>query len=365
MTAEKKYYPQLDAIRGMSFLAVFFFHAYKPEFGASLFQQILFFIYSKLTLSIDVFFVLSAFLLTLLGINEFQKNGRFSFKNYFIRRALRIWPLYYLLMFLSFVIIKMFAQHLGEQVTFPPASWYLFFVSNYYSIGHVFFLQLLWTLSVEEQFYLIWGFCLLLFQKNLKIVMAVFVSISIVFNFWGAVQNKSIYFHTLTYLFDMMAGAYAAYCVNKNNHISQWTLKLIGFKSLLFYFFLPIFFFFCYFIDKSLTGQLNNVFTVVMRFGFIIYCCLVIIDQMINPKKVLNFSKRAFLVYIGKISYGLYCFHGFVITFCGLILKKYQIEIPSFLWALILLLITIFIASISYRFFEKPFLNLKEKLARG
>ncbi len=364
MQQEKKYYPQLDAIRGLSFLAVFFFHAYKPTFGFSVLENLLFFIYRNLTLSIDIFFVLSAFLLTFLGIKEYEKYGRFSFKNYFIRRALRIWPLYYLLMFISFIVLKGISEYTNQQLSLPPAAWYLFFVSNYYNVGHVFFLQLLWTLSVEEQFYLIWGLCLFLFQKSLKIVIAIFILISIIFNLWAALQNKSIYFHTVTYLFDMMCGAYAAYCVHKNNRVANFVLYLSGIKSLLFYLFLPVFFTSCFFIDRLLIAQANNVFAVIMRFVFIIYCCLVIIDQMINSKKIFDFSKRPFLVYTGKISYGLYCYHGFIITFCGLILQKYKIEIPSLLWAIILLLVTIFLASISYRFFEKPFLNLKERLAR-
>jgi peptidoglycan/LPS O-acetylase OafA/YrhL len=363
METEKKYYPQLDAIRGLSFLAVFFFHAYKPNLTHTLFSRIISFFYNNLTLSIDVFFVLSAFLLTLLGIKEHEKKGSFSFKNYFIRRALRIWPLYYLLMFLSFVFIRMVAQRTGQQITLPPSSWYLFFVANYYTIGHVFFLQVLWTLSVEEQFYLIWGVCLRFLQKRLKVVILLFAIISISFNAWGAFQKEGIYFHTLTYLFDMMAGAYAAYCIQTNNNLLLLMQKLKGFKSVLFFLFLPLFFVLSFFIDGQLTGAYNNLFYAFTRFVFVIYCTLVIIDQMVNPSSILKLSKSVFLVYTGKISYGLYCLHGFVITFCGLILQKYSIEIPSILRVTVLLLITFILATMSYYLIEKPFLRLKNKWA--
>ncbi|MBL0144568.1 MAG: acyltransferase [Chitinophagaceae bacterium] len=162
----KYYYPQLDAIRGIGIVCIFFYHAYKPHFGQSLIAQISTFFYSNLYLSIDLFFVLSSFLITFLAFNEVEKNGNFSFKNYFIRRALRIWPLYYLLMLVSFVFIRLLANQMGETITLPPAAWYLFFVSNFYSEGHVFFLQQLWTLSVEEQFYIVWGLSLLFFTKK-------------------------------------------------------------------------------------------------------------------------------------------------------------------------------------------------------
>ena len=86
----KYYFPQLDSIRGLSFLAVFFFHAFHPHFGTRFFGRMLQYFYNNLDLSIDVFFILSSFLLTWLGINEYRTKGNFSFVNYFIRRALRI-----------------------------------------------------------------------------------------------------------------------------------------------------------------------------------------------------------------------------------------------------------------------------------
>ncbi len=364
MMKQKKYFPQLDAIRGLSFLCVFFFHAYKPILGNSVIEKILAYVYSNLTLSIDVFFVLSSFLLTFLGISEYQKYGKFSFKNYFIRRALRIWPLYYLLMFFSFVILKKIALYSGLQLTLPPSGWYLFFIANYYSIGHVFFLQVLWTLSVEEQFYLVWGICLTLFQKKLKTVILLFILVSVIFNLWGGIQNLSIYFHTLTYLFDMMAGAYAALCVYNKSNIVKVLQRLSGLKSVLFYLILIPFFIGCYFISGSLNEILNNIFSVMMRFAFIIYCCLVIIDQMVNEQRIFDFAKNRIIVYTGKISYGLYCFHGFVISICGIVIQKYKIEIPSVFLLFILLIITFIVASLSYYIIEKPFLKLKGKLAR-
>ncbi len=365
MYTDKKYYPQLDAIRGLSFLAVFTFHAYKPSFGISIFQQFLYFVHHNLPLSIDVFFVLSAFLLTLLGLKEYKKNGNFSFKNYFIRRALRIWPLYYLLMFLTFVVIKIIAVKMGQQITLPLPYWYLFFISNYCNTPHVYFLKFLWTLSVEEQFYLLWGLCLLLFQKNLKAVMIVFTAVSIVFNIWGAATNQHIYTNTITYIFDMMAGAYAAYCLHQNNGVINWIKRFSSkYNAMFMYGFLLPFFLIYFIADSKLVGVANNLFSVLMRFIFIIYTCCIILDQMVNCRKRLSLSNNNFLIYTGKISYGLYCFHGFVLSFVDIFMQKMSWHLPSILYAIILLAVTFLIASLSYRFIEKPFLQLKDKLRR-
>ncbi len=364
MIEEKKYYPQLDTIRGAFFLMVFLFHAYKPKFGDTFFQKIAAYYYSNIPLTMDMFFVLSAFLLSLLGFREYAKNGFFSFKNYFVRRALRIWPLYFLIMFLSFVVIRIIAKNFDEQLSLPPWQWYVFFISNYYKADHVFFLRMLWSLSVEEQFYLVWGICLLLFQKKIKIVILVFSIASIIFITNAALQNKPVFFHTITYLVDMMAGAYAAYCVHKQNYLSKITSKIVGVYSLFFYCFLPILFFCSYFIDKNLYGIYNNLFAELLRLIFVAYSSIVIIDQIENENRIIDFSKSKFLVYTGKISYGLYCFHGFVITFISLLYVKLKINIPPFWLAFIMLCITFCIASLSYKFIEKPFLKLKGKLTK-
>ena len=350
MIEQKKYFPQLDSIRGISFLVVFFYHAVKPTFGHSWIERFLAFLYSYMPLSIDVFFILSAFLLTFLGMTEYEKKGKFSFRNYFIRRALRIWPLYYLLMIFSFGILKIVQLYTGQQITLPPAEWYLFFVSNFYLPDHVFFLRLLWTLSVEEQFYLVWGICMLIFQKNLKWIMFIFSIISIIFIVIQTLRGVGIYLHTLSYVVDMMAGAFAAFSIKKHNGIVKFFQSVSKKQGYLFYTFLPILFTFYFFIDKASTGISKQLISELVRFIFIIYCSLIIIDQMVNSKPVINLSNKKLLVYTGKISYGLYCFHGFVISFGILLLKKTELILPNIVSGFIFLLLTFLLATFSYYF---------------
>ena len=310
-------------------------------------------------LSIDVFFILSSFLLTLLGVNEYKKNGNFSFKNYFIRRALRIWPLYFLIMFFSFVVLKLVKAYTGQQITLPPAGWYLFFISNFYLSSHVFFLRLLWTLSVEEQFYLIWGLCLLLFQKHLSWVISLLSLISILFIFVATANKIGIYFNTLTYIIDMMAGAYAAFCITQNNALVNYIKHLNKNKIYWYYISMPVLFVLYYFTDNAATELFKEFLPEIFRLFFIAYVSLVIIEQMVNVSSGLNLSKNKLLIYTGKISYGLYCIHGMVISFGIMALKKMSFKLPGLIEAFILLLITFALASISYVVIEKPFLKLK------
>ena len=362
MKENKTYYPQLDSIRGISFLIVFFYHSFKPTWNDSLVDKFLQFTFNAMPLSIDVFFILSAFLLTFLGINEYKKTGKFSFNNYFIRRALRIWPLYFLIMFFSFVILKIFKNYSGYQISLPPAGWYLLFVSNFYLPDHVFFLRLLWTLSVEEQFYLLWGFCLLLFQKYLKIVILILAAISLGFIIIQTINKIGIYFHTLTYIIDMMVGAFAAYSIKKNNRIAATIKTFSSQEEIIFYLSFPILFFGFFLVSSIVSEVVYNLFAEVIRVCFIIYCSVIIIIQMVTKKRKFDLSNYSFLIYTGKISYGLYCFHGIIISFGSILLKKMHLNLPSILTTVVFLITTFLVASLSYRLIEKPFLKLKYRL---
>lgn len=366
MSSRHKYYfPQLDSIRGLSFLAVYFFHAFHPQFGSGFLGRMLDFFYQNLVLSIDVFFILSAFLLTWLGINEYKAKGNFSFINYFIRRALRIWPLYFLLMLFAFVLMPYASAYFNVPVTLPPAYYYLFFISNFYLEGHVYFLRFLWTLSVEEQFYLFWGICLLLFQKRLMACVVVLTAISLCYTVYAVFNKIHHDFNTLTYLFDFAVGILAAILMHRENRITAFFKNISRRNDWIFFLSLPLFFIlnFCffYFSPESYAPW----FDLLGRYIFIIFTGLLIIEQMVNENSLLKLKSQRFLIYTGKISYGLYCFHGIVLTFGLVILQKLNITIPVVVRAVLFLAINYIVSAISYRFIEKPFLKLKNRVRRA
>lgn len=360
----KYYFPQLDSIRGLSFLAVYFVHAYHPDFGTGFFKEMLQYLYNNLALSIDVFFILSSFLLTWLGMNEYKVKGNFSFVNYFIRRALRIWPLYILLMIFSFIIVPYAAAYFQVPVTLPPAYYYLFFISNFYLEGHVYFLRFLWTLSVEEQFYLLWGVCLLLFQKRILTCVILLAGVSIAYTIYAAKTNADGYYNTLIYLFDFAVGILAALLLHKDGYIVVIFKKMTTVKNILFLLLLPLLFIIMFCVNYFSANFFGLWTDIIMRYIFIIYTGFFIIDQMVSEKAVLKLKKQRFLIYTGKISYGLYCFHGIVLTFGLVLLQRAEINAPAFLRTVLFLVANYSIAALSYQFVEKPFLKLKDRMRR-
>ena len=361
---QKYYFPQLDAIRGLSVLGIYFFHAWHPVFGSTVWGRMFQYCYDDLFFSLDVFFVLSSFLLTWLGINEYKANGNFSFINYFIRRALRIWPLYYLLMIFSFMVLPYASSALHVPVSLPPASYYVFFVSNFYLEGHVYFLRFLWTLSVEEQFYMLWGVCLLLFQRQILLLGLLFIVVSAVYTFYAIEHHIFHDFHTLTYLFDFAIGILAALLLHRREKLTRFFENMSNGRSFLFFMLLPAMFILIFLITNNSPISYGPWLDLLLRYLFVMYTGLLILQQMVNTHTILRLARFRFLVYTGKISYGLYCFHGIVLTFGILVLQRLHISIPAFIQALLLLLVNFVISSASYRFVERPFLTLKDKLRR-
>ena len=356
-----KYFPQLDAIRGFFFLLVFLYHAWHPVFTAGHFANIFHAFYEKIYLSMDVFFVLSSFLLTWLGINEYKKTGSFSIRKYFMRRVLRIWPLYYSIMLFAFVLLPFLSQRMGVGVTLPPASWYLLFISNFYEGEHVYFLRFLWSLSVEEQFYLLLGTCLFLFQKHLRIVFGLIMLAGIVFNLWAIFTQHAFYFHTLTYFFDFAAGAFLAWLIAYSSRFRSFFEQFTRTHSFLLYASFILIAALTFIGHSQMQKGLSlDIAELIIRFGFIVFITLILAEQVLNVSTILPIGKNRFLAYTGKISYGLYCFHGIVLTFGTILLERIHVQ-TSLFTILGLFAVNYMISFLSFKYLEKPFLQLKER----
>ncbi len=351
-------------MRGISFIAIFLFHAVRLPARGFFLSGFINYLYENLPLGLEVFFVLSSFLLTSLGLNEYKKRGTFSFKNYFTRRILRIWPLYYFILLLAFVVFPFIARRYGFSISLPDPLYYIFFISNFYTLDHIFFLRFLWTISVEEQFYLLWGISLRFFYKKLRLVIGLLFLTSIAFSSCAIIMHWSHYFNTLTYLFDFGIGALAALAVFNNSRLIRWIKNMSRSTTAFFYSYLIFHFIIFYFLDKSTDGLVNNFAALLSRYLFIIYTALFMIEQVINNRRTKTFEQNRFLIFTGKLSYGLYCYHGISITFINLLLQHFKINVMNWLLVIIYFTVNYFIATISYRYLELPFLRLKNRWRR-
>jgi peptidoglycan/LPS O-acetylase OafA/YrhL len=367
----------LDVLRFVAAFAVVIFHVGRDvhdwfaQYKVHSWFQYVTKITDKGALGVNFFFVLSGFLITYLMLWELKSSGGFSYKNFLIRRTLRIWPLYFLIVVLGFFIFPLIIQ---DYSTEHNLSWYLFFLSNFDEIrvgafDSINFLTSPWSIAVEEQFYVVWGLLGLFFfglmkpnKVYLKYAVYVLLCVSLIFRWTHWDDARVLYYHTLSVMPDLLFGCLLAVYWDKNPTFFDGIKQVPKTKIMLIY---ALGFVMILLKNVIFAGSL----VIVERYAIAFFFCFVIVDQIQNERRIswVGFQKSALT--LGKISYGIYMFHLVVMYLIkDYILIDYfeskEILDANFIWlpmayAFIALASTIAISWLSYRFFEKPFLKLK------
>ncbi|MGP8214773.1 MAG: acyltransferase family protein [Bacteroidia bacterium] len=347
--------PQIEGLRFVAVLGVMIFHWVATDFSNS-------FIFSNIPFGtgVNLFFVISGFLITFIllkkkdDIHEKKISFAEGLKNFYIKRTLRIFPVYYLLIIglciFSYSTIKDFLAYMLTYTT----NWYIVFKNAY--IGSE---TPLWSLAVEEQFYLIWPFFIFIIPK--KWILH-FISFSIIVGvlskiYFGCFTPYGLGVNAATFsCFDSLGlGALIAYIQMKRILPFKTGLyKLCLVVSVIAYILL---FINPGYLNPGLKSLLSNFATSVVFFF------IVIIAANNGFKRGFKFfleSKSA--QYLGRISYGLYLYHSFAMEiYCnsGLIVYFKNLRGDADLFIMFFLL-TVILATISWYLIEKPLLSLKQ-----
>ncbi len=382
MIIEKKpdgiYFPNLDGLRCISFLMVFLHHTVVYDFNAFNIKGT--FLKRILTTvgyggsGVSIFFVLSGFLITYLLLQEKKTKGKINIPFFYIRRGLRIWPLYYLVIIFSVSIFPIIKSHFGNQLNLgiTPVYYYTF-LSNFDVIhakncsdtGGQLMSTVSWSVGIEEQFYLVWPLLFALIPRKFYLyIFSVIILLSIYFRFLHGNDNTVLYFHTFSVSIDLAIGGLAAFMIFyetikiklffiKLNKITIFGVYLLGFFWLLYG-------------DHHLSGQPLYALAHVVSTLFFVFMLL---EQNFADNSFFKFSNSRLLTFWGKYTYGLYLLHSIVLYFLNIIIwKVLKFENPSGFSAslfrtIIGLPLSCCIAYFSYEYFEKRFLNLKEKFS--
>lgn len=364
------FFPNLDGLRFFCFLSVFLFHGFyssNPEItnsAAHLFIKTKLFVNGNL--GVNFFFVLSGFLITYLLIEERSLQGKIDIPKFWLRRVLRIWPLYFFCVFFGFVIFPILKSYFGQtpNETAHPI-YYLTFLNNFDFIKtgppDASVLGVLWSIAIEEQFYFVWPLLLMVVPE--KHYPKLFLLILVISWTFRAVNHNYILneYHTLSCMGDLTIGALGAYFCR----IERWKLKIEnwskGFILLIYFSFFIVFFF-----RRQIFFQ-HPIIEIFERSFIAIIILFIILEQNFAKYSFFKLSRLTVISKLGTISYGLYCLHfiGILIT----INLSRKLHLNTSLWSIVLietpmaLLLTILISKFSYAYVERPFLRLKEKFA--
>ena len=362
-----KYFKELNSLRFIGFIGIFFGHVFfsnSPEIiNSKLYATV--FNYGKILgfISIDSFFVLSSFLITWKALEEIKFTNKFQFKNFLIRRSLRIWPLYFFIVFIGFLLEYLKSHYFFESEKLPSIWNFVLFILNYDIIENgynfLFFMVFMWSISVEEQFYILWAITIKWFNKYLFGISFLIIFISLYFRIYFINDSLSLNFHTASALGNFGIGALTAILVFKHQYFLD-KLKSLSRNKILFIY-VTIF---SFFILMPVLLE-NDFFIVIQRVLFSIFFSFIILEQTYCENSIVKVSRIKYFNFFGKISYGLYCYHGIMITVV-LQLNKLFMEsliISLVLYPLLILVSTLLVSYVSYRFYESKFLKLKYKFS--
>lgn len=367
---EKKiFFPNLDAIRFICFFLVFMVHSFVTDRADIMSNPFHKFIKEDLFLSgglgVNMFFVLSGFLITYLLIKEKELSGTINIKNFYIRRVLRIWPLYFFCVFFGFVLFPIFKSAFGEvpNETAHPI-YYLFFASNFDLIKHGLadssILNILWSVSIEEQFYLFWPLIVFFVSpKKLPLVVLLILLLSTLFRIYYF-SNPAYEGHTFAAATDLAAGCLLA-CIAARKGKLSFQIAKIGKAGYISAHIICIILFFLYHkVEVPHFEFINRIFFA-LSFAFVLYL------QCFSSITVFAAGKLKLLSKLGIYTYGLYCLHSIAILAVTKTLNKflpgYNIYTMFLLEFPLTILLSVFMAKISFKYFESYFLKLKNKFA--
>jgi peptidoglycan/LPS O-acetylase OafA/YrhL len=332
---------QLDGIRGAAILLVII-HNQSGEFPSLHLQRL----FANGWMGVDLFFVLSGFLITGILVDTKQSEG--YFKNFYARRCLRIWPLYYSLIFFMFVVIPFLRPSEAHAVFERSSPWWAYplFLQNFLipipseAIGP---LGVTWSLAIEEQFYLVWPLVLRYcsYAQVRRIAISV-LCLSPVLRFYLSFHDVNLYSNPFCRLDGLMAGALLAVVVRSDNFLPS---KFIGVAWISLFIAAPL-----AFLTEALGAR-----WIVFSLTMVASASFVYLALFSRQEWLQRALTNRFMVYTGTISYGLYLLHK--IPFDAA--KEFLVDQYPLLLMPTLLVASYGAAALSWHLLEKPCLRLK------
>jgi peptidoglycan/LPS O-acetylase OafA/YrhL len=338
--------PQLDSVRGLAVLLVLIHNTDTDLYTG--------FVARNGWMGVDLFFVLSGFLIT--GILLDTKNAEGYFRNFYARRCLRIWPLYYCALLFMFVVVPLVRPSEAHQI-FEPRSmpWWSYFVylQNFLvpSITRATgLLAVTWSLAVEEQFYLVWPlvvrFCS---RKTLGRITVAVICLDPALRFLLVQRGFNVYPNSFCRLDGLMWGALLALLFRAETFRRERYVPIAGTALLIA---APL---------AILTA--DRILWAVYSFTALASVSFVYLAMSSKNKWLQRVLSNRFLIYSGVISYGIYLLEKIPID----AVKSLHLSAHPLIVLAVTGAITFLMATLSWNLLEKPALRLKRffEIERG
>ena len=362
------YLPGLDGLRAIAVIAVVLYHGQDLTGTASFLKP------QGGFLGVEMFFVISGFLITALLLSEHESSGRIDLKDFWIRRARRLLPALYLLLAGTMVLAALFANDAIDKIRSEILG-ALFYVSNWLLIasdesyfdatGRPSMFRHLWSLAIEEQFYLLWPILvagsLRLGGRRLLMTLTLAgtaASTAILWRLFDGVEQygdvTSVYYRTDTRAAALLVGATLALVWRRPNSesswkpvgVTRWLVDAVGAAALVLVVFMNYFF-----TDRVIEWES---YTRLYHGGFLALsaCTMIVIAAVSVPGSRLGWALgNPLMRWVGTRSYGIYLWHWPVFQ---LTRPRVDVDIDGYPLLLIRLALTVCLVELSYRLIEAP-----------
>ena len=375
-SSKSVYFPNLNGIRFIAAFLVVVSHVgqFKPYFGYPDWP----FEFTKILgrLGVLLFFALSGFLITYLLLTEEKNFKTISIKDFYIRRVLRIWPLYFFVVVMALLVLPHFLVVPGfeKEVIYTNFGWKaLLYFTFFANMGDAFFTMIpfasqAWSIGTEEQFYLIWPVLMSKIKKNrIALMFSVVVIYVIGFAFLhthysdflarkvdpqlATSETYKFYLQKFWWLFNidcMAIGGFFAICLHTGNRflklfLNKWVFYAVLIGTI------------CMIGAGIIVPYVHNE-VYAFLFG------IIILNFAANKEIGISLENKV-LHYLGKISYGIYMYHILAVVICIKVLIYFNM-VKDWLLIPLALGMAVLMAAISYEFFESRFIRRKKKFSK-
>ena len=364
------YLPNLNAVRAIAAFVVIISHIERKMsfFNLETFQPL-----TKIgPIGVTLFFALSGFLITYLLLIEKERFVKINIKDFYVRRFLRIWPIYYIVLLFVYLIIpyilpEYYLQE-KDRFSFQSALLNVFFLTNITMILKYtpLIINVIWSIGIEEQFYLFWPWIIKSKKHLNRIIVIIFLLpvlkvIMLLFSLQYS-EIKIVYDILNITRFDTMAvgGLFGLLAYKKSISFKYFTINITDFTNKKLQFFLYVFTFgmIIYLLQYDFLLNIYN-------FQVLPFLFSIMLLNLINYENSILKLENKILNYLGKISYSLYLLHLIFFYLFFPYLKnilndfKWNVNVQVLIIYIISILGSILIASFSFEFIEKKFLYYK------